>query len=205
VLSFTKILQSTLKDKISENEYAYLGHISTGVNRLQQSINDLLDFSSVSNNQLKITGINTKDWLNGIIKDYDAIIKCSNAKIVIKKIPPIINIDMSLYTRLISNLLNNSLKFIKKNTIPKIEIGCTANKTIYQFYFKDNGIGIPKKKQEKVFGIFKRLHPTEVYEGTGIGLALCKKVVERHNGKIWIKSEFGKGCTFYFTLPINKA
>lgn len=203
VLSFTKILQEALKGKISKNEYTYLNHIGTGINRLQQSINDLLDFSSVSNNQLKITATNTKEWLNNIFKDYEALIKNNNAKIVIKKIPQIINIDISLYARLISNLLNNSLKFTKKNTSPKIEIGCRTYKNFHQFYFKDNGIGIPKKKQEKVFGIFKRLHPTEVYEGTGIGLALCKKVVERHNGKIWIESQFGKGCTFYFTLPVK--
>ena len=204
VLSFTRILKATIKNKISESEYAYLGHISTGVNRLQQSINDLLDFSSVSNNQLKIKGVSTKAWLNNVIEDFDAPIKINNAKIIIKNLPKIINIDESLYTRLIYNLLGNSLKFIKKDTTPKIEINCTSDKSFHKFYFKDNGIGIPKRMQEKVFGIFKRLHPSEVYEGTGIGLALCKKVVERHNGNIWIESEFGKGTTFYFTLPVKQ-
>jgi len=201
VLSFTKILQSSLKDKISKNEYAYLAHIKTGVNRLQQSIDDLLDFSSVSNNQLKIKSIKTKAWLNRILKDYEVLIENNKAKISFKKLPQTINIDESLYTRLIYNLISNSLKFVRQNTTPKIEIGCISNKNFHQFYCKDNGIGIPQKMQEKVFGIFKRLHPSEVYEGTGIGLALCKKVVERHNGKIWIESAYGRGTTFYFSLP----
>lgn len=203
VLSFTKILKSTLKNKISEKEYEYLGHIKAGVNRLQQSINDLLDFSSVSNNQLKIKSIDTVAWVNRILKDFEALIESNKAKIIIKKLPQTINIDESLYTRLIYNLISNSLKFVEKNRLPKIEIGCASSKNYHKFYFKDNGIGIPQKMQEKVFGIFKRLHPSEVYEGTGIGLALCKKVVERHNGKIWIKSEYKKGTTFYFSLPIN--
>jgi len=202
VLSFTKILQASLKGKINKSEYNYLGHISSGINRLQHSINDLLDFSSVSNNQLKITSINTKMWLNSIFKDCEVLIKSNNAKIIIKKIPQKIDIDVSLYTRLIYNLISNSIKFIKPNTIPKIEIGCVTKKNIHQFYVKDNGIGISKKMHQKVFGIFKRLHPVEVYKGTGIGLALCKKVVERHNGQIWIDSSKGKGTTFYFTLPV---
>jgi light-regulated signal transduction histidine kinase (bacteriophytochrome) len=98
------------------------------------------------------------------------------------------------------NLIDNALKF-NKSEIPTVEISCVDNGKVYQFQVKDNGIGIDKKYHDRIFNIFERLHTKEEYEGTGIGLTTCKKIVQQFGGKIWIESEEGKGSTFLFTIP----
>jgi len=108
--------------------------------------------------------------------------------------------DEAQLVRLFQNLLENAIKFRGGNT-PRIHISCKPQNGSYLFSIRDNGIGIDSRYFDRIFIIFQRLHGTDQYPGTGIGLAMCKKIVDRHRGKIWIESEPGKGTTFYFTLP----
>ncbi len=128
-----------------------------------------------------------------------ASIQESNAKIIYDKLPTV-NIDPVQLTQLFQNLIGNAIKFRSEKPL-EIHISATHKDNTWQFVVKDNGIGIEKQYAERIFLIFQRLHTRKQYPGTGIGLALCKKIVERHGGKIWMESEPGKGSTFYFTIP----
>jgi chemotaxis family two-component system sensor kinase Cph1 len=107
--------------------------------------------------------------------------------------------DEGQITQLLQNLIENSLRYSTK--LPRIHISCEAIDGYYQFSIKDNGIGIEQQYLERIFKIFQRLHPKALYEGNGIGLAICKRIIERHKGKIWAESDPGNGSTFYFTIP----
>ena len=120
-------------------------------------------------------------------------------------IPKNIVADVSKIQQVFQNLLTNSLKFSQQHIRPEIIISCTEKPTYWQFAIKDNGIGIAPEFQEKIFGMFKRLHSSHEFEGTGIGLALVKKIIEQHQGKIWLESEVNQGTNFFFTIPKNPA
>jgi len=104
-------------------------------------------------------------------------------------------------TRLFQNLIGNGVKYRSSDRPPIVEVGCADAGGMWEFFVRDNGIGIPQEHLERVFGIFQRLHARDEYEGTGIGLAICKKIVERQGGRIWIESSVGNGTTFRFTWP----
>ena len=118
---------------------------------------------------------------------------------------PVINGYATELKQLFQNLITNAIKFRKKETPPAINISVQKNEGYWEFAFKDNGIGIEEKYNEKIFLIFQRLHTRTEYEGSGIGLSHCKKIVELHKGKIWVESKPGEGSTFYFTLPNGQA
>jgi light-regulated signal transduction histidine kinase (bacteriophytochrome) len=127
--------------------------------------------------------------------------KIFEAKAVVKVHPlPVITGNKSLLNQLFMNLVGNALKY-RGDKKPEIEIGSTEEQDKWMFYVKDNGIGIDPRHYEKIFIIFQRIHARSEYSGTGIGLAICKKIVEKHNGNIWVESEPGKGSTFFFTIP----
>ena len=131
--------------------------------------------------------------------NLDASLKTNGAKIHIDTLP-VLNADVSDMKQLFQNLISNAIKYRKKNISPVITISSEEENGFWKFSIADNGIGIDEKFSERIFIIFQRLHSRSQYEGTGIGLALCKKIVEIHDGKIWIKSEPGAGTTFYFTI-----
>ncbi|MGZ7049499.1 MAG: sensor histidine kinase, partial [Methanobacterium sp.] len=115
---------------------------------------------------------------------------------------PVIHADESQITRVFQNLIGNALKFQKKDIPPKIHIKAPKEGNEYIFSVHDNGIGMEKQYSDHIFEVFKRLHPIGEYEGTGIGLAIVKRIIERHGGRIWVESELGEGSTFYFAIPI---
>lgn len=203
IINFSNLLAQKAAGKLDEQEQHFLKFIIEGSNRLQNTIRDLLNFSLANNNTLNIEKINLKHLINDIVKDLNSVIIKNKATIKIEELPHYNWVDKGLYKGLFLNLISNAIKFQKKGSQAIVTITCKKKQTGFLFAVKDNGIGIPKKSQHKIFGIFKRLHNLSEYEGTGIGLALCKKVVEKHKGKIWIESAKGKGATFYFTLPIN--
>ena len=115
---------------------------------------------------------------------------------------PVVACDRIRISEVFSNLISNAVKYSKKDTAPVVEVGYARKEAFYEFYIKDNGIGIEKEYYEKVFQIFQRLHAKGEYEGTGAGLTIVKKIVESHGGKIWVESVAGTGSTFYFTIPV---
>ena len=125
---------------------------------------------------------------------------CQNGAVVSHAVLPVVMGDSAQLTRLFQNLLVNSIRY-RSEAPPEIHIAAEARNGEWLFSVKDNGIGIEPQYAEKVFGIFKCLHPRDKYPGSGMGLAICRKIVSRHGGRIWVESELGRGATFYFTLP----
>jgi len=140
--------------------------------------------------------------LQNVLDDLTVAVNEAGACITYEALP-LINGYATELKQLFQNLITNAIKFRKKETSPTINISVQRAGECWQFAFKDNGIGIEEKHNEKIFAIFKRLHTRTEYEGSGIGLSYCKKIVELHNGRIWVESKVGEGSTFCFTLPQN--
>ncbi|MGB1206562.1 MAG: sensor histidine kinase [Chitinophagales bacterium] len=200
VISFSKLLNRKLKPKMTTQEQQFFRYITEGSERMQETIEALLRFSLVNNNDIIVEKSNVIQIIDDIQNDLHRFIVDNKATIVVNNMPDEVFVDAKLFRELFLNLISNAIKFAKKDENPKIEISCKATERQYVFSVSDNGIGIEAESQNIIFGIFKRLHLQEEYEGTGIGLALCSKIVEKHNGKIWVESELGKGSTFYFTI-----
>ncbi len=197
--SFLNLLEKKQAGHLDEESKKYIDFAIGGSNQLKLLIGDLLKYSRVGNNNEEFK----KSKLNGLGHNINHMLKKkieqSNASIIIKAMP-MIYVNISLIHMLFVNLVENALKYRSEHS-PAIEIGCSVGEHVNTFYVKDNGIGISSKYFEKIFVIFKRLHGKSEYMGTGIGLALCKKIVAIHKGEIWVESELGKGSTFYFTIP----
>ena len=164
---------------------------------MQALIKDLLDYSLIGHDK-KMEALDLNTVLKDVIGDLDSSIKESNAKIIAGKLP-VINGYREM-SSLFQNLISNAIKYRKADTPLVIKINAEEKETEWVFSFQDNGIGIEKEYQERIFIIFQKLHNREEYAGTGIGLSQCKKIVELHGGRIWVESDFGKGSTFYFTI-----
>lgn len=197
VTSYLQLLENRYKDKLDQDAKDFIAFAVDGSNRMRSLIHSLLEYSRIN----RVKAFETVDLnllLKQVLENLSASIKENNATIKIGDLPKI-NGDPVLINQLFQNLIQNAIKFRDART-PEIDISCKEEKDEYLFSVKDNGIGIQKEYIDKIFIIFKRLHSKEEYPGTGMGLAICKKIVERHGGKIWVESEFGKGSTFYFTI-----
>lgn len=161
-------------------------------------IKDLLDYSRIGR-KTELTDIDCNFIIKEVLADLDRAIKDSNAKIHIDPLPKLKGYSTELKL-LFQNLLSNALKFRRKGVDPVIHISATGTSNHRQFAIRDNGIGLEDKFRERIFVIFQRLHVQSEYDGSGIGLAHCKKIVELHNGTIWVDSTPGQGSTFYFTI-----
>jgi signal transduction histidine kinase len=193
-----KLLSSTSLKYIAITEHASL--------RMKNLIENILLYSKVGTQPVKIENIDINQIILDIKESLSFLIHETNAKIIVQKDLPIVIGDTDQIRRLLQNLLSNSLKFYKKNTPPKIEIGkIITNTDEVIFYVKDNGIGIDKKYCNTVFDLFARLQTHDEFPGTGIGLSICKKIVERHGGKIWVQLNQRKGTKICFTLTSQKA
>lgn len=175
--------------------------------RMKKLIDALLEYSRLGRSR-DYQNVDCNIVLQELKNDLTSILENTKAKVTIEKLPIVKGSEIELRL-LFQNLISNGIKFRMPDTIPIIQISSkrindteNVSKGVWQFMVKDNGIGIPKEHQERIFAIFQRLHSREEYEGTGIGLAHCKKIVEAHGGKIWLESKQGIGSTFYFTIPI---
>jgi PAS domain S-box-containing protein len=197
ITSYVQLLASRYKDKLDEDANDFIDFAVDGSNRMRILINSLLEYSRV--NRIKpFENIEPEKLLEDVLQNLKDQIKENNAVIKIDALPDIYG-DPVLIGQLFQNLIGNAIKF-RRGEDPHITISCKKENNEYLFSVKDNGIGIQQEYKEKIFIIFQRLHAKEKYPGTGIGLAICKKIVERHNGKIWFESEINKGSTFYFTI-----
>ena len=194
------------KDQLDQDGITSLNYINQSSIRMKSLIDALLDYSRLGKSQ-QFEHIDANVIVNTVKADLGNRILNSKAQIISEHLPEIYGSEVELRL-LFQNLISNGIKFIKPNTTPIINISAeefknSENDLFIKFAVKDNGIGIPKKHQERIFAIFQRLHNRDEYEGTGIGLAHCKKIVESHGGTIWLESEPNQGTTFYFTLPKN--
>jgi signal transduction histidine kinase len=198
ISNYVELLDESYAGKKDKDTEQYFKFITTATSRMQTLIKDLMEFSRTGKEPV-FTDVDCNKIIKEVITDLDAAIKGSNAKITISQLPVVKGVDVEL-RRLFQNLISNSLKFRKSNVPPEIDISVKETDTEYLFSVKDNGIGIEEKLIPKLFVIFQRLNPGNVYPGNGIGLVTAKKIVNLHNGKMWVESKFGEGTVFYFTI-----
>ncbi|HZX58075.1 MAG TPA: PAS domain S-box protein, partial [Mucilaginibacter sp.] len=199
VTSFMTQLEKKYSEVIDEKGRQYIRFAVDGAKRMRQIILDLLDFSRVGSTEDDMEDVDFNKLLTEILGLFRRQIEESHAEIRFENLP-VLHIYKTPVRQVFQNLVGNSLKYHRKDVAPVIEISCKETKTYYQFSVKDNGIGIAPEYFDKIFIIFQRLHNRDEYSGTGMGLAITKKIVESLGGKIWLESEEGKGSTFYFTL-----
>jgi len=198
VSSFLQLLQKKYESQLDATAQKYINYAVDGADRMKTLILDLLEYSRISSYKEEHAGVNLNELVAKTLHTLKSVSDEAEASIIVSPLPEISG-NKSHLTRLFQNLISNALKY-KSAAKPIIEIGFTENNDEWEFFVKDNGIGIESKYFEKIFVIFQRLHSRTEYNGTGIGLAICKKIVELHGGKIWVESSPGTGSTFYFTI-----
>ncbi len=197
---YAQMLKKNLPENISKEVKEYIDFIFEGTKRMKDLIEDLLAYSRIEHTEKEYDVFNAEEACREALSALTAQVELKKAKITIKNLPEI-KADRTQIVVLFQNLLGNALKFTDEDKIPEIEVSAKEQSGRHVFCVKDNGIGIEPKYFDKIFAVFERLHSREKYEGTGMGLAICKKIVEKHGGKIWVVSEAGKGAEFYFSIP----
>lgn len=201
--SFAGLLDRTTRSQLDSESVQYLDFITKGVSNMTNLIQDLLEYcrASAQDQQAfklvdpnKIVGLIVQHNLRQQIQENQAVINFDQLPATLKVIKP-------KFSQLLQNLLSNAMKFSQKGRPCRINISVKTLEKVYLFEVADNGIGIVKENLDKIFEVFTRLHSKHEYEGSGIGLATCKKIVQQHGGKIWVTSVFGEGSTFSFTIP----
>jgi light-regulated signal transduction histidine kinase (bacteriophytochrome) len=188
-----------LKGKLDDETTEFMDFIVGGTHRMQQLIDDLLAYSQVDNADQKPQIVDLNEVFNTAIANVAVVIKKTNA-LITKDLLPDVVVDFDLFVQVFQNLLTNAMKFVAEAN-PIIHVAVDKKEDQFHISITDNGIGIEPQYQERIFIIFQRLHNRSEFSGTGIGLSVCKKIVEHHGGKIWVNSELGKGSTFCFTIP----
>ncbi len=202
VTNFTQLLEKNYSRVLDERGLEYIHFASEGAKRMYDLLNGLLDYSRIHKRGGAFNRVDMNNIVDSVKKNLSLIIE--NKKAVVKsRTLPVLFADESQMIQLFQNLISNSIKFSIRN--PQVYISCRTEKNQYIFSVKDKGIGIEPEYFDRIFQIFQRLHVRNKYEGTGIGLAICKRIVERHGGKIWVRSECGNGSTFFVSLPKDGA
>ena len=198
ITSFSNVLYEEYNDKFDDQAKQVFKFIKQATGRMSALIKNLLDYSRIGHHE-ELVKVDCNQIIQNITDDLSNLISKTNTVIEVKKLPEI-NAYPTVLRLLFQNLITNAIKFSKKDVSPIIQITAKDEKNAWKFSIKDNGIGIKKEFHGKIFAIFQRLHLKEEYEGTGIGLAHCQKIVNLHDGEIWVESKEGEGSTFYFTI-----
>ena len=198
VENYIQLLKEDYTDQLDEQAQKYLGTIVSSIGRMNKLIKTLLEFSRLGVNRV-LSFVDSGHLVSEVLLDLDSLIKDSNASIHVSEMP-LLNLFESEMRQLFQNLIANAIKFRKKDVNPVIHIQSEKIMEGWKFSVRDNGIGISPEHFKRVFEIFQRLHTVKQYEGSGIGLANCKKIVQLHFGEIWVDSKIGEGSTFYFTI-----
>jgi PAS domain S-box-containing protein len=202
ISAFTQLLANKYSNNLDADTNEFIRYILDGATRMQRLINDLLIYSRVGRKNAEPETVQLSEIVENAKENLQIILEETDAQIILQNNVEI-NGDKGQLVQLLQNLISNAIKFRKKDGLPKIEISATDKDEFWEIAVKDNGIGFDMAHKERIFNIFQRLHSQGEYSGTGIGLAICKKIVERHGGEIWAVSEPGNGSTFYFTLKKN--
>jgi PAS domain S-box-containing protein len=198
--SYTQLLERRYIDKLDQDAREFMNFIVDGATRMKQLIEDLLAYSRVGTRGKELMPVPAQVALDKALLNLRATIESSGAAITHDSLPEVTADDTQL-VQLLQNLIGNAIKFRKKDEPPRIHVGVQDSGGEWRFCVADEGIGIETQYFERIFMVFHRLHTRDEYPGTGIGLAICKKVIDRHGGRIWLESAPGKGSKFYFTLP----
>ncbi len=202
VASFTQLLAKRYQGKLDKDADEFIGFAVDGANRMQMLINDLLALSRVGTRGKALEPTDCEAVLIQTLANLAAMMQETGAVVTHDSLPTVLA-DAVQMGQMFQNLLINALKFQGREP-PRVHISAQRQDSDWLFSVRDNGIGIAQNHQDRIFAIFQRLHRREDYPGTGLGLALCKKIAERHGGRIWVESEPDRGSTFYFTIPGGK-
>jgi PAS domain S-box-containing protein len=201
VTSFTQLLERHYKGQLDADADEYINFIVEGAHRMKYLIDDLLAFSRLNTQAREFENVKFETVLNNVLSNLSVSIKENNASINHDPLPTVMA-DESQMMQVFQNLIVNAIKFHGPNQ-PEINISAQKVKNEWIFAISDNGIGIDPEYQKQIFEVFKRLHTRKEYPGSGIGLSISQKIINRQGGRIWVESELGEGSTFYFTIPIN--
>lgn len=196
--SYVQLLARRYRDQLGGDAAEFIDYTVEGADRMQRLIQDLLAYARVSAKELPALATDANAALARTVRDLGSTIAATSAVVTNDALPGVVA-DPGQLQQLFTNLLSNAIKFRSAET-PAVHISASVSENTATFAIRDNGIGIPREHYERVFAVFQRLHRRDAYPGTGIGLAIAKKIVERHGGRIWIESQ-GRGTTFRFTLP----
>lgn len=200
VASYLQLLERRYRDQLDETANEFIDYAVDGAKRMQTLINDLLTYSRVTSRGKPLKLTSSQAALKEAIANLEAPIEASGVQVTANTLPEVMA-DATQLTQLFQNLISNAIKFRQQDEPPRIQVRVKQRENEWCFAVQDNGVGIERQYAERIFLIFQRLHGRSAYPGTGIGLAICKKIVERFGGSIWVESEPGKGSTFYFTIP----
>jgi PAS domain S-box-containing protein len=202
VTSYVQLLARRYQGRLDSDADEFIGFAADGAVRMWKLINDLLTYSRVGMRGNELEPTDSEAVLAQSVNDLKVSIEENGALVTHDPLPTVMA-DLPQLGQLFQNLIGNAIKF-RSNEPPRVHISASRNGNGWTFSVRDNGIGIAPEYSERIFVIFQRLHSREEYAGTGIGLAICRKIVDRHGGRIWVNSEVGKGATFYFILPAVK-
>jgi PAS domain S-box-containing protein len=197
--SYTQLLERRYGDRLDADAREFMGFVVDGATRMKQLIEDLLAYSRVGTRGKELRPVQAQAALDRALVNLRGAIESAGAQVTHDALPTVSADDTQL-TQLFQNLIGNAIKFRKQDEPIRVHVGTQDAGAEWRFSVSDNGIGIEPQYYERIFMVFQRLHTREEYAGTGIGLAICKKVVDRHDGRIWVESALGKGSTFNFTL-----
>ncbi|MBI2236604.1 MAG: PAS domain S-box protein [Magnetospirillum sp.] len=200
VASYLALLQRRYSGQLDSEADEFINFAVDGARRMQRLITDLLTYARVTTHGKTPAAADLGQILADVLANLAPRIEESGATVSCEPMPIVI-CDEGQVARLFQNLIGNALKYRRSDAVPMIHVGAVAEGEHLSFFVRDNGIGIPSEHHERIFVIFQRLHDRSTYDGTGIGLAECKRIVERHGGRIWLESKPGEGSTFWFTLP----
>ncbi|HTP27331.1 MAG TPA: ATP-binding protein [Anaeromyxobacteraceae bacterium] len=198
VSSYSQLLQQRYEDQLDDRARKYIHYAVDGANRMQRLIQDLLSYSRVGSRGETMVATDSHSALGEAIRNLSAVIEKSQALVTNDDLPRVLA-HRSQLVQLFQNLIGNAIKFHGPQA-PRVHVAARRERGRWAFAVRDNGIGIEPQHFQRIFLIFQRLHSREQYAGTGIGLALCKRIVERHGGQIWVESQPGEGSAFFFTL-----
>jgi light-regulated signal transduction histidine kinase (bacteriophytochrome) len=198
VTSYVQLLSRRYEGQFDEDAALFMKYIVDGAMRMKSLISDLLDYSRLGRSREPFALTDCEGVMDQVVENLQVTIQEKKAIIHRDRLPALVA-DAWQLNQLWQNLLSNALKF--GGDQPEIWLGARRQKKEWLFWVRDSGIGLDEQYAERIFAIFQRLHTADEYPGTGIGLAICKKIVEQHNGRLWVESQPGMGATFFFTLP----
>ncbi|CAA7618032.1 Two-component sensor histidine kinase [Magnetospirillum sp. LM-5] len=201
IASYVQLLQRRYQGQLDSDADAFIGYTVEGVQRMQTIISELLSYSRVGTGDLTPVPVQAGILVSTALAHLKGVISEAQAVVEVDGQLPVIEGDAALLGSLFQNLISNALKYRREDVRAEVRVGCQDRGRDWAFYVADNGIGIETEYHRQIFDLFRRLHPRDRFAGTGIGLAICQRVVERHGGRIWVESVPGKGSTFWFTLP----
>jgi len=203
ISGYASIIKEDYSEVVKDKEFDKVADIViANAVRMESLINDLLEFSRLERKEMLASKVDMNKLVREVLNDLVSREPSRKPEIILADLKPASG-DFSLLQQVWINLLSNALKYSRKKEFTKVEIQCAENNGMICYSVSDNGAGFDMKYVDKLFGVFQRLHKESEFEGTGVGLALVKNIIQRHGGKIWAESEVNKGATFYFTLPVN--